>query len=91
MGWPGAGYPVAELDGRRPRDHRDRGADREGGNAARPRCLSCMSNRHDEIDEELRHLRKLESQLTDQKTLDAIATLIADLEAEKAALQSDNE
>jgi hypothetical protein len=46
-----------------------------------------MSNRRDEIDEELRHLRKLESQTTDQRTLEGIKDAIADLEAEKAALQ----
>jgi hypothetical protein len=49
-----------------------------------------MSDRHDEIDEELRHLRKLANQLTDQMTLDGIKDAIADLEAEKAAL-SDKE
>lgn len=45
-----------------------------------------MSTRRDEIDRELRHLRKLASQLTDQRTLDAIENLIANLEAEKTAL-----
>lgn len=33
---------------------------------------------------EIAHLRRLESQLTDQKTLDGITDLIADLEAGKA-------
>jgi hypothetical protein len=46
-------------------------------------CARCT-----EIDEEIRHLSKLASQLTDQKTLDGILTLIADLEAEKAGLHS---
>lgn len=45
-----------------------------------------MSTRRDEIDQGLRHLRKLASQLTDQRTLDAIENLIANLEAEKTAL-----
>jgi hypothetical protein len=48
-----------------------------------------MSNRRDEINEEVRHLRRLESQLTDQKTLDGIKALIADLEDEKAARHHD--
>jgi hypothetical protein len=48
-----------------------------------------MSNRRDEINEEVRHLRWLESQLTDQKTLDGIKALIADLEDEKAARHHD--
>jgi hypothetical protein len=46
-------------------------------------CAPC-----NEIDEEIRRLRKLASQLTDQKTLDDIVTLIADLEAERAGLHS---
>jgi hypothetical protein len=45
-----------------------------------------MSKRSDEIDGEIAHLRKLESQLTDQRIVDGIKDLIADLEAEKAAL-----
>jgi hypothetical protein len=49
-----------------------------------------MSNRRDEIDEELGHLKRLASQMTDQRTLDGLKDLIADLEAEKAAL-SDKE
>jgi hypothetical protein len=48
-----------------------------------------MSNRRDEINEEVRHLRRLESQLTDQKTLDGIKALIADLEDEKAGRHHD--
>jgi len=49
-----------------------------------------MSTRRDEIDAEIEHLRKLAGQLTDQRTLESIKDLIADLEAEKAAL-SDHE
>lgn len=49
-----------------------------------------MSTRRDEIDVEIEHLRKLARQLTDQRTLEGIKDLIADLEAEKAAL-SDHE
>jgi hypothetical protein len=45
-----------------------------------------MSKRSDEIDGEIEQLRKLESQLTDQKIIDGIKDLIADLEIEKAAL-----
>jgi len=48
-----------------------------------------MSTRRDEIDEELRHLRNLASQLTDRRTLDGIEALIVSLEAEKAALPPD--
>lgn len=48
-----------------------------------------MSTRRDDIDEEVRHLRNLASQLTDQTTLKGIEALIADLEAEKAALGPD--
>ena len=48
-----------------------------------------MSARRDEIDEELRHLRRLAIQLTDQQTLEGIKALITDLEAEKAALGPD--
>jgi hypothetical protein len=48
-----------------------------------------MSKRDDEIDEELQHLRRLESQMTDQKTLDGIKALIGDLLAEKAAPDPD--
>lgn len=50
-----------------------------------------MSERRDQIDEELMYLRKLASQLTDQQTLDGIKVLIVDLEAEKAALDQDKE
>jgi hypothetical protein len=45
-----------------------------------------MSTRRDEIDAEIEHLRKLASQLTDQRTLEGIKGLIADLEGEKATL-----
>lgn len=48
-----------------------------------------MSERRDEIDEKIQHLRKLESHLTDQQTLDAIKVMIADLEAEKATLPAE--
>ena len=47
---------------------------------------SRMMTRRDEIDQEIRQLKKLADQLTDEKTLEGIASLIADLEAEKAAL-----
>ncbi len=51
-----------------------------------------MDQRAEKIDEEIRHLRKLESHLTDQKTLDGIKALIADLEAERAELpRNENE
>jgi hypothetical protein len=46
-----------------------------------------MSTRREQIDDEIRHLRKLESQLTDQMTIDSINALIADLEAEKGELE----
>jgi hypothetical protein len=49
-----------------------------------------MSDRREKIDEELRHLRRLATQLTDQRTLDGITSLVADLEAEKAALSDKN-
>jgi hypothetical protein len=49
-----------------------------------------MTTRRAEIDEEVTHLRKLASQVTDQRTPEGIRDLIADLEAEKAAL-SDQE
>lgn len=42
----------------------------------------------DDMDEELRNLRNLASQLTDQTTLEGIEALIVDIEAEKAALPS---
>ena len=42
--------------------------------------------RRDEIEQEIAQLRKLADQLTDEKTLERIANLITDLEAEKAAL-----
>ncbi|HZR72631.1 hypothetical protein [Bradyrhizobium sp.] len=48
-----------------------------------------MKKRSLDIEEEIRHLHVLESQLTDQKTLDGIKALIADLEAEKAELPPD--
>ena len=48
-----------------------------------------MNTRREEIDNEIAHLRKVASQLVDQQTLDGINDLIADLEAEKAALSDD--
>lgn len=45
-----------------------------------------MSERRDEIDKEITHLRRLESQLTDQRTLDGIKAMISDLETEKVKL-----
>lgn len=50
---------------------------------------SRMDKRRNEIDNEIQHLRRLEGQMTDQKTLDGIKVLIADLEAERAALALD--
>lgn len=50
-----------------------------------------MSNRRDGINEKIQHLRRLESLLTDQMTLDAIQALIADLEAEKVAPHHDED
>lgn len=50
---------------------------------------SFMSTRRDKIDEELRHLRMLASQFTDQQTLDGIKALTTSLEAERAALHPD--
>jgi hypothetical protein len=47
-----------------------------------------MSSRRDDIDEELRQLKNLERLITDQKTLDGLKVLIADLEEEKAELGS---
>jgi hypothetical protein len=45
-----------------------------------------MSGRREQIEDEIGHLQRLASGLTDQKTIDAIKVLIADLEAEKAEL-----
>jgi hypothetical protein len=45
-----------------------------------------MGTCRDEIDEELKRLRRLASQLTDQRTLDGIEVLIADLEAKEVEL-----
>lgn len=53
------------------------------------RIVRLMRKRSLDIEEEIRHLHVLESQLTDQKTLDGIKALIADLEAEKAELPPD--
>lgn len=50
-----------------------------------------MSSRRHEIEEEIRHLSRLASQLTDQQTLDGIKHLIADLETEKAELDRDGQ
>jgi hypothetical protein len=50
-----------------------------------------MSTRREQIDEEIRHLRVLESQMTDQKTIEGIKDLIADLEEEKAAILPDEQ
>lgn len=44
-----------------------------------------MSTRREEIDKEITHLKKLASQLLDQRALDSIKNLIADLEAERVA------
>lgn len=48
-----------------------------------------MNTRSNEIDEEVRRLRKLASQVTDQRTLEGIKGLIANLEVEKAALSDE--
>jgi hypothetical protein len=45
-----------------------------------------MITRHEEIDKEIARLKMLQSQVIDQRTLEGIAGMIADLEAEKAAL-----
>ena len=45
-----------------------------------------MTTRREEIDEALERLRRLSDQLTDQPTQQGIEQLIADLEAEKVAL-----
>jgi hypothetical protein len=45
-----------------------------------------MGTWRDEIDEELKRLRRLASQLTDQRTLDGIEVLIADLVAKEVEL-----
>lgn len=50
------------------------------------RIVSRMSRR-DEIDRELEQLRRLERHMTDEKILNGIKELVADLEAEKAELQ----
>ena len=47
-------------------------------------CAKCR-----EIDKRIGHLRSLASRLTDRQALDGIAVLIADLEAQKAALHPD--
>jgi hypothetical protein len=44
-------------------------------------CAKCA-----EIDRRIEHFRDLGSKLTDRQALAAIATLIADLEAQKVAL-----
>jgi hypothetical protein len=45
-----------------------------------------MTTRRDEIDEEIALLRKLAAHLTEGRTLDGVRDLIAELEAEQAAL-----
>ena len=50
-----------------------------------------MSNRRHDIDAQIQHLRKLESQFVDQKTLDGIKALIDRLEDEKATLHDDKQ
>ena len=45
-----------------------------------------MITRHEEIDNEIAHLKMLERQVIDQRALEGIAGLIADLKTEKAAL-----
>ena len=45
-----------------------------------------MTTQREEIDKEIAHLRTLESQVIDQRTLEGIAGLITDLEAAKSAL-----
>ena len=57
-------------------------------NGLPPTQLPFMKDRRNEIDEEIRHLKRLASAITDQKTLDGITSLIADLEAEKTELDS---
>jgi hypothetical protein len=47
-------------------------------------CAKC-----DEINRRIEHLRQLTNKLTDQQTLDGIAALISELEAQKAALHPD--
>jgi hypothetical protein len=48
-----------------------------------------MITRREEIDKEIARLIMLESQVLDHQTLEGIAGLIADLEAEKAALSDE--
>ena len=84
-------HPVPELDGRRLGDHPHRGVDYPSGTPLAQADCHCMGTLRSEIEQELRHLRNLERQLTDQKTLDGIKALIADLEAEKAKLDSNED
>ncbi len=56
------------------------------GNVTNSHWLFRMPDRRDEIDEELRRLRKLANRVIGRKAIDTVEAVIADLEAEKAAL-----
>jgi hypothetical protein len=48
-----------------------------------------MSTRREEIDKEIAHLRKLASQVLDQRALESIQNQIVDLETERIALSEE--
>lgn len=58
-------------------------------NTLNPSDLFCMSTRREEIDKEIAHLRKLASQVLDQRALESIQNQIVDLETERIALSEE--
>ena len=49
-----------------------------------------MCDKCDDIDVKIQHLRDIALRMLDQQTLDGIATLIAELERQKATLHPEN-
>jgi len=52
-------------------------------------CRLFMCSKCDEIDVKIEHLRTIGRRMTDPQTLDGIAVLIAELEAQKVGLHPD--
>ena len=50
-----------------------------------------MCDKSDELDKKIEHYRRLASQITDQQFVERARALIAELEAEKAALHAEHE
>jgi len=48
-----------------------------------------MCDTSDQLDEKIAHYRKVMSAMTDQLTIERIAALVTELEAQKAALHPD--